>query len=156
MSLHLQQAEEDRNIAWQLVERLMATINIENDDMEELQDKREALNRASKRLEEKTTRLELRPMKARISMEERLHATESHEAQAMAVDSMMRQIAGKVHRRKNMESNQSGYRFTGIRLPKIDLKTFDGNLMRWHEFWECFEHVVHHNQRCLTFKSFST
>ena len=34
MSLHLQQAEEDRNIVWQLVERLMATINIENDDIE--------------------------------------------------------------------------------------------------------------------------
>eukprot|EP00795_Rhopilema_esculentum_P004003 gene4003-20147_t len=116
MSLHLQQAEEDRNIAWQLIERLMATINIKNDEIEELQDKREALNRASKRLEKKTTRLELRQKKARIFMEERLHATESHEAQAMAVNSMMRKIAGKVHRRETMESNQSGYRFTGIHL----------------------------------------
>lgn len=28
----------------------------------------------------------------------------------------------------------------------MELKTFDGNVLKWHEFWECFEHGVHNNR----------
>ena len=31
----------------------------------------------------------------------------------------------------------------GVRLPKIDVPTFDGNLLHWNTFWEQFEVSVH-------------
>ena len=31
----------------------------------------------------------------------------------------------------------------GVRLPKIDVPTFDGNLLHWNQFWEQFDVAVH-------------
>ena len=141
----LKQAEEDRFIAWQLVERILASINLEEEDTEELRDKQEALKRASKRLEEKSEKVELKQKKAGIHMEERLDAVERHELQAMKVNSMLRKVAKKLSGDEPTFNKDVTTRHTGIRLPKMELKTFDGNVRRWHEFWECFEHGVHNN-----------
>ena len=32
---------------------------------------------------------------------------------------------------------------TGVRLPKIEVTTFDGNVLGWNLFWEQFEEHVH-------------
>jgi hypothetical protein len=31
----------------------------------------------------------------------------------------------------------------GVRLPKLDVPTFDGNLLNWRSFWEQFRISVH-------------
>ena len=45
---------EDRFLAWRLIERMLASITIEDNDMDELKDKQDALVRASKGIEEST------------------------------------------------------------------------------------------------------
>ena len=141
----LNQAEEDRFLAWRLIQRILASITIEDGDMEELKDKQDALVRASKRLEESTVKVELRQRKAGVPMEERLDAIERHEMQAMKVNSTLRKIAKKLNGDVLTHKTDASTKYTGIRLPKMELKTFDGNVRRWHEFWECFEHDVHNN-----------
>ena len=32
---------------------------------------------------------------------------------------------------------------TGVKLPKISIPTFDGNIMNWSSFWEQFEVSIH-------------
>ena len=112
--------------------------------MEELRDQQESLVRASKRLEENTTKVELRQKKAGVPTEERLDTVERHEMQAMKVSSMLRKIEKKLTSDKSTPNTDANIKYTGIRLPKMELKTFDGNV-RWHEFWESFEHGVHNN-----------
>ena len=83
----LRQAEEDRFIAWRLVERILTSIiNLEDEDVEELRDKQEALIRANKRLEEKSEKVELKQKKASIPVEEKLDTVDRHEMQAMKVN----------------------------------------------------------------------
>ena len=141
----LRQAEEDRFIAWRLVERILTSINLEDEDVEELRDKQEALIRASKRLEEKSEKVELKQKKAGVPVEEKLDTVDRHEMQAMKVNSMLRKVAKKLTSDEPTHNADVTTRYTGIRLPKMELKTFDGNVRRWHEFWECFEHGVHNN-----------
>ena len=69
---NLKQAEEDRLIPWRLIERILASAEIENSDMEELRDKQKDLAIANKRLEENTVKVELKQKKAGIPMDERL------------------------------------------------------------------------------------
>ena len=33
-----------------------------------------------------------------------------------------------------------------IKLPKLDPKKFDGNILKWTEFWEVFEATIHNNK----------
>ena len=32
-----------------------------------------------------------------------------------------------------------------VRLPKLELKKFDGNVLKWQEFWDTFEATIHNN-----------
>lgn len=123
----------------------MASMNLQEEDTEELRDKQEALIRASKRLQEKSEMVELKQKKAGFHIEERLDAVERHELQAMKVNSMLRNVAKKLRGDEPTCNKDVTPRHTGIRLQNKELKTFDGNVRRWHEFWECFEHGVHHN-----------
>ena len=143
--VNLKQAEEDRFIAWRLIERMLASIALEGCDMEELRDQQESLVRANKRLEENTTKVELRQKKAGVPVEERLDTVERHEMQAMKVSSVLRKIEKKLKSDMSTPNTDANIKHTGIRLPKMELKTFDGNVRRWHEFWESFEHGVHNN-----------
>lgn len=47
------------------------------------------------------------------------------------------------------ESAATGASGTGVKLPKIDVPTFDGNLLHWRQFWEQFSISVH-NRKNLT------
>ncbi|KAL5469510.1 hypothetical protein EMCRGX_G030772 [Ephydatia muelleri] len=42
-----------------------------------------------------------------------------------------------------LESTASVASGTGVKLPKIDVPTFDGNLLHWRQFWEQFSISVH-------------
>ena len=33
-----------------------------------------------------------------------------------------------------------------VKLPKLDPKKFDGNILKWTEFWDTFEATIHNNK----------
>lgn len=35
---------------------------------------------------------------------------------------------------------------TPVKLPKLQLVSFDGNVLKWNEFWDCFKASVHQNE----------
>jgi len=37
---------------------------------------------------------------------------------------------------------------TQVKLPKLDLKKFNGDISRWPSFWDAFESSVHNNKAC--------
>ena len=41
----------------------------------------------------------------------------------------------------------------GVRLPKLDIPTFDGDVLHWAQFWEQFKMIV---LTCLMLRSWST
>eukprot|EP00794_Sanderia_malayensis_P002436 gene2436-biopygen1319 len=55
----------------------------------------------------------------------------------------MRRINNMLNRGEKHAEKASQQISSAIRLPKMELKTFDGSVLHWHEFWECFEHGVH-------------
>ena len=34
-----------------------------------------------------------------------------------------------------------------VKLPKLELKKFDGNILKWQEFWDAFDSTIHQNNR---------
>ena len=34
-----------------------------------------------------------------------------------------------------------------VNLPKLELKKFDGNILKWQEFWDTFDSTIHQNER---------
>ena len=43
--------------------------------------------------------------------------------------------------------NESMKKGTGtIRFPKLELKKFGGQILKWQEFWDTFEATIHNNQ----------
>ncbi|XP_037506439.1 uncharacterized protein LOC119382671 [Rhipicephalus sanguineus] len=43
---------------------------------------------------------------------------------------------------------------TGVRLPKLTIAPFSGDLCKWTEFWEQFDHIVHSNVRITATEKF--
>ena len=90
--------------------------------------------------------------KTKLPLTERITKLEIYEEQSIRFNSIIRQINQKIAkigtseilpRRENTPSST-------VKLPKMGLKTFDGNVLKWHEFWENFEHCVH-NQPLVQF-----
>ena len=44
---------------------------------------------------------------------------------------------------------------TSVKLPKLDLCIFNGNKLKWTEFWDAFECTVHKNQKLTNTEKFS-
>ena len=42
-----------------------------------------------------------------------------------------------------------------IKLPRLEMPTFSGDVTKWKEFWECFQHTVHDNTQISTIDKFS-
>eukprot|EP00794_Sanderia_malayensis_P003854 gene3854-biopygen3283 len=143
-AIKLQKAEEDRAIAWQLITRLLVSVDENTDDVEDVGDKCEALTHALKRLEESSRKVEIRQNEMGVSIEERLNTMETHEKQVVRIKSKLRNLLRKPESNGPSDARRD-YHYTGIRLPKMELKPFDGDVMKWHEFWVCFEHGVHAN-----------
>ena len=34
-----------------------------------------------------------------------------------------------------------------VKLPKLELKKFDGNIFKWAEFWDVFKSAIHSNKQ---------
>ena len=44
---------------------------------------------------------------------------------------------------------------TAIKLPKLDITTFNGNKLQWVEFWDSFESAVHKNDKLSPIDKFN-
>ena len=140
----LSDAEDDREIVRCLVQRVIDNLEWEFEDEEMLQEKQEALKRASRRLEDATAELEKQQKRVGLSVNERLRRLELYEQDISQISTVLRRLKTKLNRgEQKPERSQDPKISTAIGLPKMELKTFDGNALRWHEFWECFEHGVH-------------
>ena len=153
----LQEAEEDREIALNLLKKVEETLDLIADTEEKLHEKRDALVRGIKRLEEKTTTVEMWQRKTKLPLTERITKLEIYEKQSIRFNSIIRQINQKIakigtseilQRRENPPSST-------VKLPKMELKTFDGNVLKWHEFWENFGHCVHNQPLVQELQKFS-
>ena len=40
-------------------------------------------------------------------------------------------------------------------LSKLELKKFDGNILKWHEFWDTFDLTIHQNERLQSVDKFN-
>ena len=40
------------------------------------------------------------------------------------------------------------------KLPKLDLKKFDGNILKWTRFWDAFEATIHNNKNLHNISKF--
>ena len=94
--------------------------------------------------------------KTKLPLTERMTKLEIYEEQSIRFNSI-RQINQKIakigtseilNRRENPPSS-------AVKLPKLELKTFDGNVLKWHEFWENFEHCVHNQPLVQELQKFS-
>ena len=34
-----------------------------------------------------------------------------------------------------------------VKLPKLELKKLDGNILKWQEFWDAFDSTIHQSER---------
>ena len=45
----------------------------------------------------------------------------------------------------NVQNHSTASRKTSLRLPKIELKNFGGQVIKWQKFWDRFEPTIHDN-----------
>ena len=95
--------------------------------------------------------------KTKQSLTERMTKLEIYKEQSIRLNSIIRQINQKItkigtseilRRRENPPSST-------VKLPKMELKTFDGNVLKWYEFWENFKHCVHNQPLVQELQKFS-
>ena len=46
---------------------------------------------------------------------------------------------------RRSEPIKSGTIPTAVKLPKLDFMKFRGELLKWQEFWDCFDSAIHSN-----------
>ena len=92
----LQEAEEDREIALNLLKKVEENLDLIADTEEKLYEKRDALARGIKRLEEKTTTVEMWQKKTKLPLNERMTKLEIYEEQSIRFNSIIRQINQKI------------------------------------------------------------
>ena len=92
----LQEAEEDREIALNLLKKVEENLDLIADTEEKLHEKRDALARGIKRLEEKTTTVEMWQKKTKLPLTERMTKLEIYEEQSIRFNSIIRQINQKI------------------------------------------------------------
>ena len=51
--------------------------------------------------------------------------------------------------------NKMKGKVNSVRLPKLELKNFDGNILKWQEFWNTFESTVHKNNDLQNVEKFN-
>ena len=101
---------------------------------EMLHERRDALVRGIKRLEGKQP--QWRCGKTKLPLTERMTKLEIYEKQSIRFNSIIRQINQKMTKSgtseilQRRENPPSG----AVNLPTMELKTFDGNVLKWHEF----------------------
>eukprot|EP00794_Sanderia_malayensis_P006802 gene6802-7570_t len=110
-SSHLSEAEDDREIAKCLLQRIIASIDWQEEDIERLQQKQEALKRANARLEEATKELERQQKRAGLSVAERLQRLVEFEEDSSRATTAMRRMKkllnrGEKQTEKNGESSR--------------------------------------------------
>ena len=47
--------------------------------------------------------------------------------------------------------NKMKSKINSIRLPRLELRKFDGNILKWQEFWDIFDSTIYKNndlQKC--------
>ena len=130
--------EEDREVAKRMVKNVIATVDIERDERSKLEECKEKLTRALRRLEEKTAMVERQLKAAGLSIAERIQKLEMFEGDYVSYKTVEQQICNKLKRGEQATTTPNV-----LRLPKMELKSFDGNVLKWHEFWENFENSVH-------------
>ena len=54
-----------------------------------------------------------------------------------------------------MTVRPSGLHTSRVQLPKLQLRSFDGELTRWTSFWESFEAAVHNNNELSNIEKFN-
>ena len=95
--------------------------------------------------------------KTKLPLTERMTKLEIYDEQSIRFNSIIRQMNQKIakigtseilNRRENPPSS-------AVKLPKMELKTFDGNVLKWHEFWKNFEHCVHNQPLVQELQKFS-
>ena len=77
-------------------------------------------------------RLECKERKRRISMEEKINLEKHIEKMKVGEE---RQIAARQVSKKS------------VKLPKLELKKFDGSIFKWAEFWDAIESAIHSNKQ---------
>ena len=89
--------------------------------------------------------MEIWQKKTQLPLTERMTKLEIYEEQSIRFNSIIRQINQKITKTGTSEilQKRENTPSSTVNLPKMELKTFDGNVLKWHEFWENFEHCVH-------------
>lgn len=110
--------------------------------------------RAQREAEERRAKMEAEERRAQMEAEERRQQREADERrreQEMQLERL--RIEAEVEKEKfktemmittNTERRHSPKQPT-VRLPKIELKKFNGELLKWQSFWDAFESTIHKN-----------
>ena len=153
----LQEAKEDWEIALNLLKKVEENLDLIADSEEKLHEKRDALAGGIKRLEEKTTTVEMWQKKTKLALTERIIKLEIYQEQSIRFNSIIRQINQKIAKIGTSEiiNRREKPPSSTVKLPKMELKTFDGNVLKWYEFWENFEHCVHNQPLVQELQKFS-
>ena len=101
-------------------------------ERERMEKERERIER-EKELEIEKKRLEVHLQERKIEMEEKLTL------EKMQVECIKIETEGKCSEQSKSNKTMS------VRLPKLEIKKFDGYIMKWREFWDCFESAINEN-----------
>eukprot|EP00794_Sanderia_malayensis_P002263 gene2263-2595_t len=130
-SSHLSEAEDDREMAKCLLQRIIASIDWQEEDIERLQQKQEALKRANARLEEATKELERQHKNTGLSVAERMQRLEVFDEDSSIATTAMRRINNMLNRGEKHAEKSLYYE-----IEELDLiaKEFKYHKFRYKEF----------------------
>ena len=54
-----------------------------------------------------------------------------------------------------IQTNKEKENSSPVKLPKLDIISFNGDKMKWNEFWDSFESAVHNNKKLSSVEKFN-
>ena len=111
---------------------------------EEIEEKQKEIEREEKQKE--IEQEEKQRERDREEREKELIRKQEMEKERLHYELEMKKMEIESKKLEKAENRQSTAKNASIRLPKIELKGFDGNLLKWQEFWDTFNATIHSNK----------
>ena len=68
---------------------------------------------------------------------------------------LLAQISEKIETIKSTSGSSVGTAERNFNLPILEIPTFNGNILKWQEFWDQFETSIHNNESISNIDRFS-
>ena len=140
-----EEAEERAKLRQKEIEEKSKQLEMAEKEKQRLYELEKLKIEMSEKEKEKEREMQLHLERMRIEADERklkIQTDEAVEREKINIEKLRVETREKYRSTETEKLTKSN---VGVRLPKLELKKFDGDVLKWREFWDTYESTIHTN-----------